>query len=438
MPAPHPAQPRALAADTLGRRGAALLTSILLALLSLLCACARPLPGQGGEPMRVNFLPAPGDLLTASGDRLSPEDFIRRAEGYDYVLVGESHGQTCDHEAERRLLTLLAHGGGPSAKGGPGSNLAVGFEMVPAPNTPVLADFVAGKIAPEDLEQRLDWSKTWGHPFKGYQPVFGVLREWRLPAAGLNVPPEVIRRLSAAAMANATQHDPVAALSPEDRALLPRQIIPPAEEQKAFLREVMGGHPMGRDVSDPRQTARFELIQSVWDSAMAEQAAKLRAATGRQVAVLAGTAHVEGGLGIARRLAVLDPGTKVLLVSPWRGEELDENEAHVRVYCPLTFESRLGMTLEHRVFGEDSRVVVARVSRGSRAEAAGLRPGDEIERAGGFRMRSLNALHLAGSDAFRQKKPLRLVILRGGERYDVDLGLLGQTAPQPGPADAKP
>jgi len=424
---PSPTLSRALASAPCGGRGAARLGPLPAALIAalalcLLAACARPAPQD--QPLGVNFLPAPGELLTAEGDRLPPEAFLAKSAGAAYVLIGESHGQHCDHAAEARLLTLLAHQGqGP----------AVGFEMVPAKNSAVLADFVAGKITPEDLETRLDWGKTWGHPFARYLPVFLAARQWKLPAAGLNVPPDVIRRLSAAAMDNATASGafdaPVAALSAEDRALLPARIIEPAPEQLDFLREVMSGHPQGRNVNDSRQMARFLLIQSVWDSAMAERAVALRAATGRQVVVFAGTAHVEGGLGIARRITVLDPGAEVLLVSPWRGDDLDPKDAAVRVYCPLTFESRMGMLLEHREFGGASQVLVVEVKRGSRAEAAGLRPGDVVERAGGYRMTSLNALHLAGSDAYRAKGSLVLGVRRGASCLTVDLGPLGQQGP---------
>jgi len=40
-------------------------------------------------------------------------------------------------------------------------------------------------------------------------------------------------------------------------------------------------------------------------------------------------------------------------------------------------------------------------------------------------MRSLTALHMAGSDAFREKKHLVFVIRRGDDCYSVDLGPLG-------------
>lgn len=401
----------------------------LFLLLLALCACARPAPT--GQPMAASFMPAPGEFLTHQGDRLTPEALRQRAAGAAYILVGESHGNPCDHEAEARVITLLAHG-----KTLP----VVGLEMAPAALNPVLKDFSEGRIAIEELEQRLDWKANWGHPFAKYLPVLRAIRDWRLPAFGLNVPPGVIRRLSAAAMHNATApasfDGPVAALPPEDRAHLPARIIPPAPEQLAFLREVMDQHPRGGRgaAADPRQEARFLLIQSVWDSGMAEQAVRARRATGRPVVALAGTAHVEGGLGIARRIAVLDPGAEILLVSPWRGLDLDPGDAHVRVYCPESFESRMGMTLVSRPSGAAFEYVVSEVRRGSRAEASGLRPGDVVERAGDYRMRSMNALHLAGSDAYRRKAGLDLVIRRGNERLEVDLGPLGVPGSQGQPS----
>ena len=447
----------------------ATLLALALAALLLLSACARPAPNL---PMPVSFLPAPGEFLTDSGDALTPDGLRQRAASAAYILVGESHGNPCDHLAEGRIITLLAHPEAATAQP-VAPRIAVGLEMAPAAQNPVLAEFSQGAFPPEELERRLDWKTNWGHPFAKYLPVFRAIGDWRLPTFGLNVPPGVIRRLSAAAMQNATatapsantaatdpatantaEPDPVARLSPEDRAHLPARIIAPAPEQLAFLREVMGSHPSrakgtadgGKDngknddkdasARRARQEARFLLIQSVWDSAMAEQAVRARRATGLPVVVLAGAAHVEGGLGIARRIRVLDPGAEVLLISPWRGDDFARADADLRVYCPESFESRMGMTLEARPLvlagqGEqDDQVVVSRVRRGSRAEAAGLRPGDVVTRAGGHRMRSLAVLHLAGSDAFREKKNMIFVIRRGDARFSVDLGPLGQDKSQ--------
>jgi len=381
-------------------RGFSFALPALIALALFAGGCARPAPTH--EKMDVSFLPAPGDLLSSAGDRLDPAGLRARAATATYILVGESHGNACDHLAEASVISLLSQGATKPA------NLPViGLEMANPALNPVLAEFTAGKFPPEELEKRLDWATNWGHPFAKYLPVF-----------------------------RADGKDPLAALSPEDRAQLPRQIIGPAPEQLAFLREIMKSHPQGRSTDDPRQTARFQLIQSVWDSAMAEQAVRARKATNRPVIALAGTAHVEGGLGIARRIAVLDPGAEILLISPWRGDDLDPNDANVRVYCPERFESRMGMTLESRPYGEEFQYVVTEVTRESRADVAGLRPGDVVTYAGRHRVRSLTALHLAGSDAFRNKEPLTLEIRRGRQCLSVDLGPLGVPGSMGKPAPA--
>lgn len=409
------------------RRGRGFFITTLSLVSVLLCACARPAPTN--EKMPVSFLPDKGEILSDTGDRMDAEAFRTRATGAAYILVGESHGNVCDHLAEAKIITLLAHGE---------LKPVIGLEMANPALNPVLAEFTAGAFPPEELEKRLNWATNWGHPFQRYLPVFRAIKDWSLPVFGLNVPPGVIRRLSKSALEHspADGKDPVAALSVEDQTLLPKQIIGPAPEQLAFLREVMSNHPAkasgaaGRDANDPRQIARFHLIQSVWDSAMAENAVAAHKATARPVVVLAGTAHVEGGLGIARRIAALDPGAKVLLVSPWRGGDLDPKDAQVRVYCPERFDSRMGMTIESRPSGEDFEYVITEVKRESRADLAGLRPGDILTRAGGHRVRSLTALHLAGSDAYRDKKPLTLEVRRGRQCLSVDLGKLGQQAPK--------
>jgi len=96
------------------------------------------------------------------------------------------------------------------------------------------------------------------------------------------------------------------------------------------------------------------------------------------------------------------------------------------------------MVLEDRLSGEDAIVVVTQVRRGSRAEAAGLRPGDVVTRAGGYRMRSLTTLHMAGSDAYKNKSSLKLTVSRGNACYTVDLGPLGQQSPQRHKPETKP
>jgi S1-C subfamily serine protease len=122
---------------------------------------------------------------------------------------------------------------------------------------------------------------------------------------------------------------------------------------------------------------------------------------------------VEYGWGLAHRLAELDPGTRVLLAVPWRGmEPPDPDEAHVLYYCPMSHASRLGFTL----VWQEGRALVQSVEPGSKAEAAGLAPGDVLLRAMDMAVDSIWTLHKAGIRARDQGVPLALDVERAGSR----------------------
>ncbi len=67
---------------------------------------------------------------------------------------------------------------------------------------------------------------------------------------------------------------------------------------------------------------------------MAEKAVSLRESSGHPVVILAGGGHVEHGWGIARRLKVLDPQSKITTIMPWRGDEFYPTAADSFFYAP--------------------------------------------------------------------------------------------------------
>ncbi len=167
----------------------------------------------------------------------------------------------------------------------------------------------------------------------------------------------------------------------------------------------------------PLSPERFLFIQSLWDSAMAENAAKARQRTGRPMLILAGGGHVESGWGIARRLRVFDPGAKILLVMPFSGSAPpDPGAADLFFYAKERSRPRLGIAFALR----DGKMRVEGVLPGSAAEKAGLRPGDIIEEANGTHVSSPARLH-AAAQTLRQGKALTLTILRNGERLEITL-----------------
>ncbi len=259
-----------------------------------------------------------GPLLTASGETLKLREFADRVREADYVLVGESHENACDHRSQALLVTALAE-----------RRPSVGLEMVSTERQPILDRFNAGGLPLDALPEALDWEKQWGVDFALYAPIFQSAAEAKLPIVALNVPRSVLKALREKGFEQ---------LSPEERLQLPEDIFMPSEEQTEALREQFDAHREHMKIPDSDvelRFGRFMLVQAIWDTAMATRAMETARSTERAVVVLAGTGHVERRWGIALRLEALVPGAQIVTVLPWRGGAApDAEEADFFFYCP--------------------------------------------------------------------------------------------------------
>jgi len=385
---------------------------LLLALVLTMGACVKTVVHP---PLDVIFLPQKGDFVSKYGDRLTLAEIMEMSKGKDYILIGEGHKNVCDHNVQQRVLAALAATDRPPA---------VGLEMVAVDMQPVLDDFGKGQVEVAGLEEELQWSTRWGYPYSLFSGLFEVAQRNSLPVAGLNAPGFVTKKISS---------DGLDSLKEEERVFLPKEIVPPASAQQSFLDMIYSQHS-DMDADNATQRERFELVQSVWDSKMAEEAVRLRKQYDWPVFVVAGAGHVENGWGIARRISRFDPGAKILILMPWRGGEFDKDSGDAFFYCPETYESRMGATLTATGFGG---LLVEGVKRGSRAEKAGLRPGDVLMEASGIKLEYLFSLHMAGAKAYKAEEELIFTVQRGADVFVANVGRLGVAKPKSRPEDGR-
>ncbi|MBF0480958.1 MAG: ChaN family lipoprotein [Desulfovibrionaceae bacterium] len=372
----------------------------------------------------------PGSFLTADGLATSTAGLIAKAAGARYILLGESHTSPCDHLVQAAALAALAEAG---------LRPAVGLEMVPADKQPALDDFNAGKLGVAELEKAVDWPHVWGYDYAMYAPIFAAAKAHGLPLYALNAPAALIREAAEKGLDN---------LAPQQRALLPARVIAPPADQEQSLREEFQAHqamghraktgqtgqidqaaaapeqnPGERPAMAKASFERFLFVQSLWDTQMAQRALAAFTAAGRPVVVLAGGGHVEFGYGVASRLAVLDPGAKIVSVLAWRGGAPPEpGQADVYFYCPETHKSRLGFQVEIR----DGKAAAIQVEPGSKAERAGMLAGDVIAAAAGKPVTTLADLHQAAVAALAAGQPLTLTIARPGGEVGLTIELGGK------------
>lgn len=207
-------------------------------------------------------------LRTADGKVVAFAQMIEEVRDRDIIFIGELHDSIDHHRLQLAIIDAL---------GRAGEKLAIGLEMFRADSQQELDRWVAGLLT-EDSFRRI-YADNWQPPWDLYRPIFLHARHRRIPLVGLNVPPELTRKVA---------REGFAALSRDEMARLPSGIsckLDPAYMD--FIRQAYSTH--GR--SD-REFQHFCEAQMVWDSAMARNLMDfLKDNPDRTLVVLAGSGH---------------------------------------------------------------------------------------------------------------------------------------------------
>jgi uncharacterized iron-regulated protein len=186
----------------------------------------------------------------------------------DVVLLGEFHDRNAHHRLQLDIIRKLHEGGVP---------LAIGLEMFDLESGEILGQWVTGKLTLLDFVGR--YRKNWNIDWSEYDAILLYARNNGIPLVGLNVPDDIIARVSRGSFRT---------LPPESLRRLPQGVdVTIDESYRSFLRDAFSGHR----IDEQRFTAFCE-AQALRNSTMARVVADyLEKNPGRTVVVITGVGH---------------------------------------------------------------------------------------------------------------------------------------------------
>lgn len=207
----------------------------------------------------------------SDGQNLSLSQLAAVAGNSDLILIGEVHDNKDHHDMQLDLIRSLSTMNRP---------LAIGLEMIQSNYQQQLDEWVAGRMS-ETAMNRV-FSENWSPDWQMYRDIFIFARDNRIPMVALNVPVEIVRKVS---------REGFASLTPQERKDLPEGTSCDLKNpQIAFLRKVFKGNHM--HANNGKLFSNFCEAQTVRNSGMAINMTRyIKKNPGRKVVVLTGIWH---------------------------------------------------------------------------------------------------------------------------------------------------
>jgi uncharacterized iron-regulated protein len=229
----------------------------------------------------------------SDGKTISFREMLSELKGVDLVFVGEVHTVHAHHEIQYNIITSMH-----STQDIP---MAVGFEMFTAESQDELNKWTGGTLHLNDFLEV--YYKNWNFPWTLYKDIFLYVRDEGIPAIGLNMPPEITRKVSEAGFG---------ALTDEELERLPPDIGCAVDESyMKFIRRAYAMH-----THSGKEFVYFCQAQLLWDQVMARNLVDfLKKAPGSKVVVVTGNGHAWKG-GIPEQIRILSKGISFKVVLP--------------------------------------------------------------------------------------------------------------------------
>ena len=238
----------------------------------------------------------------SDGKTISFAQMISELKKVDVVFTGEAHDNQTHHRIELDIIKALAATGKP---------LAVGFEMFTAESQNDLNEWEAGTL-PLDRFLRI-YYRDWGFPWPLYRDILLYVKDNKIPAIGLNLPPGIPQKVARSGFSSLTKEE--------------REKLPPetgcvvGERYMKFIRRAysMHGH---RD----KRFLYFCEAQLLWDGVMARNTVKfVKKNPDKTIVVLAGNGHA-WKRGIPEEISALSPKISFKVVLPYTRGYIDPED----------------------------------------------------------------------------------------------------------------
>jgi len=210
----------------------------------------------------------PEVIRTGDGVRMTFAGMIGDVASKSVVFIGEGHDIPQHHRIELQVIRSLHERKRP---------IVVALEMFPQTEQRELDKWVAGESSPPEFIKA--YRRNWGEDWRLYRDIFLYAREHRIPMIGINVPQEVVRKVSL---------EGFSALGAKEKESLPPGVTCSfGADYMDYVRRVFRAHRLqGGDF------AHFCEAQMLWNKGMAWNLEKYVGKNRRStVIVLTGKAH---------------------------------------------------------------------------------------------------------------------------------------------------
>ncbi|RXJ73896.1 iron-regulated protein [Veronia nyctiphanis] len=243
-------------------------------------------------PVRVDTL-YHYQIVSPDGLPLTLAELTNAISDTDVVLVGEWHTHPAIHLFQAQLLAMLADRS-PA--------VALSMEQFTRVDQNTLNMYLAGEIGETALLRQTD---AWPNYRSDYRPLIEIARQRGLSVLGANTTQQIVQCLSEKGI------DILNVMPAQTRRAVARDLDASESEYKQKFFDRMG------DALTPQQKENLYAAQIAWDETMAETITDhLVFQPSSQVMHIAGSFHVEGGLGIASRVKKRDASLSVAIIVP--------------------------------------------------------------------------------------------------------------------------